>query len=123
METLKGAHAIANGLEKEKFELMKRNDQLVHSAKAHQAEVEKLRVELEHERSKFSNGVFLEKTFRLHPDFDDLAKDFNYAGFKFLMKGIKEMAPEFDLEPIKRRYAEKWMSGPNKTLGPQSLVD
>lgn len=29
IEALRGAHAIANGLENEKFELMKRNDQLI----------------------------------------------------------------------------------------------
>lgn len=39
------------------------------------------------------------------------------------MNGIKEVAPELDLKPIKCWYAEKWASGPNKTLGHQSLVD
>lgn len=78
---------------------------------------------MEHHKSKLTNGVFLEEVFRLHPNFDGLAKDFSDAVFKFFMKGIKEVAPEFDLEPIKRRYAEKWASGPNKTPGPQSLVD
>lgn len=52
-----------------------------------------------------------------------IAKYFSDAGFRFLMKGIKETAPKLDLELIKLRYAEKWASGPNKTPGPQSLVD
>lgn len=102
---------------------MKLNDLLVHGAEAHQAKVGKLKVEVEHYKSKLSNGVFLKEACQLHPDFDGFAKDFSDVGFKFLMKGIKEVAPEFDLEPIKLRYAEKWASGPNKTPDPQSLVD
>lgn len=35
MEALRGTHAIAKGLENEKFELMKCNDRLVRGAEAH----------------------------------------------------------------------------------------
>lgn len=86
-------------------------------------EVEKLNVELEFEKSRLENEVLLEEAFRKHLDFDGFVKDFSDAGFRFLMKGVEDIASEFDLEPIKLRYTEKWASGPNKSPGHQSLVD
>lgn len=56
--------------------------------------------ELELEKSKLSNNMLLDEAFRQHSDFDGFNKDFSDTGFKFLMRGIKETAPEFDLEPI-----------------------
>lgn len=113
---MRDAHAVVKGLEKENFELMRRNDFLVRGTEAHQAEVE-------HHKSKLNSGVLLEEAFRLYLDFGDFPRDFSDAGFKISMKGIKEVALEFDLEPIKLCYVEKWASGPNKIPGPQSLVD
>lgn len=107
MKALQGAHAIAKGSKKEKFVLVKRNDQLERSIVDLQAKFEKLKAELELERSKLSNGVLLEETFRQHPDFDYFAKDLSDVGFRFLMKSIKEVVREFDLEHIKLHYAEK----------------
>lgn len=119
MEALRGAHIVVKGLEKEKFALVKCNDQLECSARDLKAELEKLKAELKLERSKLSNGVLLEETFRKHPDFDGFAKDFSDADFRFLMKGVRVVALELDLEPIKLRYAEKWASSPNQTPGPR----
>lgn len=85
--------------------------------------MEKLNAELEQHNAKLSNGMLVEEVVRGHPDFDGFAKDFSDAGFKFLMKGIMEVVLDFDLDPIKRRYAEKWASSPNKTPGAQSLED
>lgn len=83
LEALRGAHAVAKGLEKEKFALMKRNYQLEHSEANLQDEVKKLKAELELKKSKLCNGVLLEEAFRKHPDFDGFAKDFSDAGFRF----------------------------------------
>lgn len=118
MEALRDAHAISKGLEKEKIELMKRNDQIICGTKPHQADMEKLKAELELDKSKLSNGMLLEEACRLHLDFDDFAKDFSDAGFKFLRREIKETAPEFAPEPIKRWYAAKLATRPNRTPSP-----
>lgn len=72
---------------------------------------------------KLSNGVLLEEAFCRHPDFDRLPKDFSDVDFRFLMKGVKETAPEIDLEPIKLHYTEKWASDPSKIPGLQALMD
>lgn len=64
MEALRGTHTIAKGLEKEKFALIRHNDQLERSTRDLQVGVEKLKVELEFEKSKLSNGVLLKETFR-----------------------------------------------------------
>lgn len=49
MEALRGAHDVVKDLEKEKFALMKRNNQIEHSETNVQAEVEKVKEVLEWE--------------------------------------------------------------------------
>lgn len=61
MEALRAAHAIENGLEKEKFELMKRNDLLECGSTDHQVEMEKLKAELELERKNLATTCYWRK--------------------------------------------------------------
>ncbi|XP_022150343.1 uncharacterized protein LOC111018538 [Momordica charantia] len=122
---LRAAHAITRGLEREKFQLLKEKDDMLQALEAKDKELEHATAELETAKERLSNGVLLEEAFRQHPDFDGFAKDFSDAGFKFLMKGIASDMPDLqiDLSGLKRRYAEKWASGPGGTPGPQALVD
>ncbi|XP_022150867.1 uncharacterized protein LOC111018913 [Momordica charantia] len=117
-ELFKSTYVIVKGLENEKFKLMRRNDHLTRDAKTHQSEVKELKVEVELHKAKLSNGVLLEEAFQAHLDFDVFVNDFSDVDFKFLMKGIMEVALDLDLEPVKQTYTKKWASGPIKTLGP-----
>lgn len=115
LELVKKSHVVVKGVEVEKFELIRCNDMLIKDTLMLKAEVEKREVQL-------NNGVFLEEAFRAHPDFDGFVKDFSNVGFKFLMDGLKDVAPDLDLGPIKLKYAEKWAFGSNGTPSPKDLV-
>ncbi|XP_022152119.1 uncharacterized protein LOC111019909 [Momordica charantia] len=121
---LRAAHAITKGLEKEKFQLLKEKDDLAQVLEGKDTSIGRLTAELKDLKERLTNGSLLEESFRQHLDFDGFAKDFSDAGFKFLMKGIAADMPhlQIDLSNLKKKYSEKWASGPNGTPGPQSLV-
>lgn len=100
-KTLKASHTVVKGLEVEKFELMRQNTDLEEKLVEARTNVERWEV-------RFQNSAFLEETFYKHPDFDGFAKDFSDMVFKFLMRGVAEVAPNVDLAPFKKWYAEKW---------------
>lgn len=87
LSLVKRSHTIVKGFEVEKFDLLRCNAALAN-------EIIGLKAELQ-------NGEFLENTFRCHPHFDGFAKDFSYMGFKFLLIGVKDVAPKLDLGPLK----------------------
>lgn len=120
---LRAAHAIIKMLEKKKFERIKKKEDQARSLEEKATEVARLTVELQFEKDRLSNGVFLKETFRNSHNFDRFAKDFSDVGFKLLKKGVTAIAPDLNLSDIKRKYVENWASGPHGTPGPQGLVD
>lgn len=97
---VKRNHMIVKDLKVEKFELLRGKDLLITDVVASMVEMEKWEACLK-------DDVFLENTFHAHSDFDGFDKNLRDAGFKFLTDGIKDIAPDLDLETLKLRYTKK----------------